>query len=92
MLEWNLPPLRFENVGWSSFYIMWMRTSIFATGIVTGLYDSDERLEIGNVGAQIDLQITALSRLNMTLSLGLARAFGNNGDASNEVMLSLKIL
>jgi len=92
MVEWNLPPLRFEHVGWSSFYVTWMRSSIFATGIVTGLYDSDERLEVGNVGAQIDLAITALSRLNLTLSLGLARAFRTGGGASNEVMLSLKIL
>ena len=92
MLEWNLPPLRFEGVGWSSFYITWMRTSVFTSGIVTGLYDSDERLEVGNIGAQIDLAITALSRLNLTLSLGLARAFGLNGDTSDEVMLSLKIL
>jgi len=92
MLEWNLPPLRFESVGWSSFFISWMRTSIFATGIVTGLHDSDERLEVGNIGAQVDLQITALSRLNLTLSLGLARAFGPNGDTSDEVMFSLKIL
>jgi len=92
MLEWNLPPLRFEGVGWTSFYITWMRTSIFTTGLVTGLYDSDERLEVGNIGAQLDLRITALSRLNMTLSLGLARAFGPDGDTFDEVMFSLKIL
>jgi hypothetical protein len=92
MLEWNLPPLRFENVGWSSFYVSWMRTSLFTTGIVTGLYDSDERFEAANVGAQIDLQITALSRLNLTLSLGLAQAFTPGGETSNEVMFSLKIL
>lgn len=92
MLEWNLPPLRFESVGWSSFFISWMRTSIFTTGIATGLYDSDERLEVGNVGVQIDLQMTVLSRLNLTLSLGLARAFSPDRDSSDEVMFSLKIL
>jgi len=92
MLEWNLPPLRFENAGSSSFFVTWLRTSIFTTGIVTGLYDSDERLEVGNVGAQLDLKITALSRLNMTLSLGLARAFLASGETADEVMFSLKIL
>ena len=92
MLEWNLPPLRFENAGSSSFFVTWLRTSIFTTGIVTGLYDSDERLEVGNVGAQLDLRITALSRLNVTLSLGLARAFLAGGETADEVMFSLKIL
>jgi hypothetical protein len=92
MIEWNLPPVRFENVGSSSFFLTWLRTSIFSTGIVTGLYDSDERLEVGNVGAQLDLRFTALSRLNMTLSLGLARAFLAGGENADEVMLSLKIL
>jgi len=92
MLEWNLPPLRFKSVGWSSFFLSWIRTSLFTTGIVTGLYDSDERFEAGNVGAQFDLRFTALSRLNMTLSLGLARAFLTDGETSDEVMFSLKIL
>jgi len=92
MLEWNLPPLRFENAGSSSFFVTWLRTSIFTTGIVTGLYDSDERLEVGNIGVQLDLRVTALSRLNMTLSLGLARAFLEDGETANEVMFSLKIL
>jgi hypothetical protein len=92
MVEWNLPPLLFESVGWSSFYITWMRTSIFTTGLATGLYDSDEQLEYANIGAQLDLRITALSRLNMTLSLGLARAFAPDSQTFDEVMLSLKIL
>ena len=73
-----------------------MRTSIFATGLVTEVHEANEffpkRFEAGNVGAQIDLQITVLSRLNMTLSLGLARAFLEGGEDADEVMLSLKIL
>lgn len=92
MLEWNLPPLRFENAGSSGLFVTWLRTSIFTTGVVTGIYDSDERLEVGNIGAQLDLRVTALSRLNMTLSLGLARAFMADGKTADEVMFSLKIL
>ena len=92
MLEWLLPPLRFENVGWSSFYITWARPSLFATGLVTDLDDDDFRNEAGNVGAQIDLRFTVLSRLEMTLSLGFARAFLKDGETSDEVMFSLKIL
>jgi hypothetical protein len=96
MVEWNLPPLRFESVGWSSFFISWLRTSIFGTGIVAEVHEANEyfpkRTEVGNFGAQIDLEMTILSRLNMTLSLGLARAFGPDIDTSDEVMISLKIL
>ena len=81
-----------ESVGWPSFFLSWIRTSVFTTGVVTGLYDSDERFEAGNVGAQFDLRFTALSRLNMTLSLGVARAFLPDGKTADEVMASLKIL
>jgi hypothetical protein len=96
MVEWNLPPVRFESVGWSSFFISWLRTSVFASGIITEVHEANEffpkRFEAGNVGAQFDLRFTALSRLDMTLSLGLARAFLEGGDNADEVMLSLKIL
>ncbi len=92
LLEWNLPPLRFENVGWPSFYITWARASLFTTGLLTSPDDSDLRSEYANVGAQIDVRFTALSKLNMTISLGLARAFLAGGASSNEFMLSLKIL
>ncbi|MDX2438117.1 MAG: hypothetical protein QNL88_13830 [Acidobacteriota bacterium] len=92
LLEWNLPPLRFENVGWPSFYITWVRASLFTTGLLTSPDDSDLRSEYANVGAQIDVRFTALSKLNMTISLGLARAFLAKGASSNEFMLSLKIL
>jgi hypothetical protein len=96
LFEWNLPPLRFESVGWSSFFISWVRTSVFATGIVAEVHEANDffpkRTEIGNFGAQFDLEMTILSRLTMTLSLGLARAFGPDIDTSDEVMFSLKIL
>jgi hypothetical protein len=92
LVEWNLPPLRFENLGWSSFYITWARASLFTSGLMTSLDDSDLRTEYGNVGAQVDVRFTALSRLEMTISLGIARAFLTDGRSSNEFMLSLKIL
>ncbi len=92
LLEWNLPPLRFENVGWPSFYFTWARASVFTTGLVTSLDDSDLRNGYANVGVQIDLRFVAMSKLNMTISLGLARAFLPEGGSGNEFMLSLKIL
>jgi len=92
MLEWNLPPLRFRRVGWSGFFITWVRPSLFTTGIVTSWDDKQERREFGNLGAQFDLRFTVLSRLDMTLSLGYAQAFSEGMKASNEFMISLKIL
>jgi hypothetical protein len=92
LVEWDLPPLRFEDVGWSSFYVTWARASLFTSGLVTSLDDSDLRTQYGNVGAQVDVRFTALSRLEMTISFGYARAFLTDGRSSNEFMLSLKIL
>ena len=92
MLEWNLPPIRFRRVGWSGFFMTWIRPSLFTTGIVTSWDDKDERREVGNVGGQFDLRFTVLSRLDMTLSVGYAHAFSEGMKASNEFMISLKIL
>ena len=73
-----------------------LTSGLFGTGIVSEVHEPNEffpkRFEAGNFGAQIDLQMTVLSRLDMTLSLGLARAFLEGGDTSDEVMFSLKIL
>jgi hypothetical protein len=92
LLEWNLPPLRFKSAGWPSFFMTWARTSLFTTALVTDLDDDQDRREVGNVGAQIDLRFTILSRHQMTLSLGFATAFEQNAPDSNEWMISLKIL
>jgi hypothetical protein len=92
MLEWNLPPLRFEKVGWPGLYLSWARTALFATGLVTDVDDGEWRREIGNVGVQIDFRFTVLSRQPMTLSVGYAAAFEDGFDTRDEVMVSLKIL
>jgi hypothetical protein len=91
LLEWNLPPIRFRRVGWTSFFITWIRPSIFTSGLVTSWDDRQERREFGNAGVQLDLRFTIMSRLNMTLSTGYARAFSGD-EAINEFMVSLKIL
>ena len=76
MLEWNLPPLRFREVGTPSFYISWMRPALFASAMVTnmdsekGLGTDAARHVVGNVGTQLDFRIFALSRLELTLSMG----------------------
>ena len=78
MLEWNLPPLRFERGGSPGFYFTWARTSIFAQHLSTNLDDSAIRREVQSAGIQVDFRITILSRMNMTLSFGYARGFGDD--------------
>jgi len=93
MLEWNLPPVRFRNVGGDRFYLSWARPAIFATTLVTNSDSSALQRNVSSVGAQIDFRFTVLSQLNMTLSMGYAVGFGDSIVGSpDEFMLSLKIL
>ncbi len=93
MLEWNLPPVRFRNVGGSRFFLEWARPAIFVTTLVTNSDDSVLRRNISSAGAQLDFQFTLLSKLNMTLSFGYAIGFGEDVIGSpDEFMISLKVL
>ena len=93
MLEWNLPPIRFKRVGTPGFFMSWARPSIFVTSLMTNLDDSALKQEVTNAGIQVDFRFTILSRLNMTLSLGYARGFGNGAILDDEeFMASLKVL
>jgi len=92
MIELNLPPVRFDRVGTPGFYLSWARPAIFATALVTNTDTSVLRQDVYNVGAQIDLRFTVLSRMDMTISLGYAVARGKGADQSEEYMISLKIM
>jgi len=92
MIELNLPPVRFKRVGTPSFYLSWVRPAIFATALVTNTDSSALKQDTYNVGGQLDLRFTVLSRMDMTLSLGYAIASGRAIDQSEEFMISLKIL
>jgi hypothetical protein len=91
LLELNLPPLRFRRAGKPGFYLTWARPALFASGLVTSLDDASLRRQVANVGAQVDLQFTVLSALDMTLSAGYARAFEDGRAPRREVMVSLKL-
>ena len=75
-----------------------MRPALFSSAMVTnmdsepGLGTDAARHVVGNAGAQIDFRIFALSRLELTLSVGQAWAFEEGRDARSETMVSLKIL
>ena len=93
MLEWNLPPIRFERVGSPGFYLTWARPAIFAKTLTTNLDDSAIRREVHSAGLQVDFRITILSRMKMTLSFGYARGFGDDVvENDDEFMVSLKVL
>lgn len=92
MLEWNLPPLRFKNVGTPGCYATWARASLFTSGIDTNLDVPSAERKLANLGAQVDVRFTVLSRLSMTLSFGGAIAVEKDTDRKEEFMASLKIL
>lgn len=92
MLEWNLPPLRFRRVGIASFYLQWLRTSVFATGLGINLDDPGQYSQLLSAGAQSDLRFTLLSHLRLTFSVGYGRAHEEGYRPTDEWMFSLKVL
>ena len=93
MVEFNLPPVRFRNVGGSRFYLSWARPALFASTLVTNADDSSLRRNVSSIGAQLDFQFTILSQLSMMLSLGYAVGLGDDVVGSpEEFMISLKVL
>jgi hypothetical protein len=92
MLEWCLPPVRFEALGSPAFYASWARPQLFAGALQTNFTSSSLRQNYQDVGAQIDVQLNVMHREPMMLSAGVARGFGGGGLATTEFMLSLQVL
>jgi hypothetical protein len=92
MVELNLPPLRFRRLGVPVLYASVARMSVFTSALATNLDDDIRRREVGNIGAQLDIQMQLLSNLRLTLSFGYARAFEKDQRGSDEGMISLKVL
>ncbi len=92
MIEWNLPPLRFDRVGTPGFYLSWARPALFVSSLTTNLDEDDFIFEAQSAGVQVDFRFTWLSRMDLTLSLGYAKGFGSTlVDDDEEFMASLKI-
>ena len=92
MVELNLPPLRFDRFGTSGLYVPWLRPAVFVGGLATNLDDQFTRRALLNGGAQVDLAISALSALDLTLSFGAAIAVEGGHPPRAEAMISLKVL
>jgi len=99
MAEWNLPPLRFSRLGFTSLYCRWLRPALFAGAVLAnpdrphGGPDAalGSRRALATVGMQSDLRWVILSRFESTVSFGYAVAFEGR-HRSREFMASLKIL
>ena len=90
-LEWNLPPIRFREVGSPSFFLKHIRPAVFLSGLRTDVGKATERT-VSTLGAQLDLEFTLAHRLPMTLSVGYATGYEHGERLSDEWMISLKIL
>ncbi|MBP1646692.1 MAG: Domain Protein Beta Propeller [Bacteroidetes bacterium] len=92
MLEWDLPPLRFRQLGLPSFYCTWTRLALFSSLLVTNPDSKPDQQRVVNAGAQIDFKLVLFSHLNSTLSFGYARAAMEGRHPTGEFMFSLKLL
>jgi hypothetical protein len=92
VLELNLPPLRFEEIGSPGFFLGYARPALFVGALTAEPADGSERRTAYDAGAQVDLSFTVLNRLDMTLSFGYAAGFEDGRKLDDEWMLSLKIL
>ena len=92
MLEANLPPYVFENVGTPAFHLAWLRPAVFVSGLWTEPTRSSLRSRYGNAGAQVDLSFSVLHWYQMTLSFGYAVGYRGTQRAGDEWMVSLKIM
>jgi hypothetical protein len=92
VLELNLPPLRFEEVGTPGFFLGHARPALFVGALAARPADGSGRRTVYDAGAQVDLSLTVLHRLDMTLSFGYAAGFEDGRKVDDEWMLSLKIL
>ena len=92
MLEWSLPPVRFENSGRPGLYAYWMRPEFFTSVVQTNPDNRSRRETAKNIGFQLDFSIMTMHRLPVVLSVGAAKGFGAGGRGKSEFMLSLLVL
>lgn len=90
--EWNLPPVVFESAGLPAFHAAWLRTSAFASALVTDPQQNNLRQRWSNIGVQSDLRLSVLHWNEITLSAGYAVGFRGGKRQGGEFMVSLKIL
>lgn len=90
--EWNLPPVRFSRLGTPGFYASWLRPAVFATVLGVNLDAASARRSVTSVGGQLDLRLTVLHALNMTVSAGAAMVREHDGRTQHQLMASFTVL
>jgi hypothetical protein len=91
--EWNLPPLRFSRAGTPGLYASWIRPAVFASALATNLDEpGPARRRAASLGSQLDLRLTALSSVDLTVSVGVAVVLEPGRDSRHEIMASLTLL
>jgi hypothetical protein len=90
IVEWNLPPLR-PRFGNSTLHSSWIALALFGGVLVSDPGEGDRQREFTTWGAQLDLRMTLLTHLQLTLSLGAARGTENGGPSDDEYLISLKL-
>ena len=81
-----------DGVGTPSLYPLRVQPAFFATALWADPSSGEYRQRYANVGAQVDLQFSALHWYGVTLSAGYALGFGNGRRPGGEWMISLKIM
>jgi hypothetical protein len=92
MGEWNVTPYVFESVGTPSFYLNWLRPSVFVAGLWGDPGNAALRKTYTSLGGQLDLHFAILHWFDMTLSAGYAVGYQGSQRSGSEWMVSLKIL
>jgi hypothetical protein len=92
ILEWNLPPVRFDNIGIPSAFLSSARAALFAGALLTDIGASEYRENYFNLGFQVDFKFTVAHRYPMMFSVGYAQGYLSSEKYNNEVMVSLKVL
>ncbi len=90
-VEWNMPPVRFADVGVPSFYLGTLTSAVFG-GLLAGNPGAHDASMSEDLGFQVDLNFTVVLRLPMTFSVGYAHGFSDTIKSRDEIMASLKIL
>lgn len=90
LVEWDLTPVRFRDLGSTKLYSNWARLALFAGGLAANPASSD-RSGYGDAGAQVDFRLVLFSQVKSTFSAGFGAAHDRSDHTGTELMFSLKI-
>jgi Tol biopolymer transport system component len=90
LVEWDLTPLHFRNLGSTKLYCNWARLALFTGGLAANP-GTDQQSGYADGGGQIDLRMVLFSQVKSTFSSGFAAAHDRAGHTETELMFSLKI-